>query len=261
MVRGAEARSPSSGTRASRVYLQAYRHTPTVTISASTRDDLLRFGLRGRIDVLPMAVNTEPLAELPAKRLEGHLLAIGRLTPSKRYDHAIRALAELRLSSPRATLTIVGDGPERERLERLARDLGVARAVRLAGRVDEAEKTRLLTDSDFLVGTSAREGWGLTVTEAAVRGTPAVVYDVPGFRDSVVHERTGLLVRRDSSALAGAIRRCVGDAALYERLRTQAWLVASELSWERTADAFEVAASQATEHGARFRSSAPSQAR
>ena len=71
-----------------------------------------------------MAVNTEAVAELPAKRLEGHLLAIGRLAPSKRYDHAIRALAELRRTHPRATLTIIGDGPERDRLERLARELG-----------------------------------------------------------------------------------------------------------------------------------------
>ena len=104
-----------------------------MTISESTRDDLLRLGVSARIDVLPMAVNTEAVAELPAKRLEGHLLAIGRLAPSKRYDHAIRALAELRRTHPRATLTIIGDGPERERLERLARELDLV-GCRTAGR-------------------------------------------------------------------------------------------------------------------------------
>ena len=223
------------------LYLQAYRSTPTVTISESTRDDLLQLGVGARIDVLPMAVNMEAVAELPAKRLEGHLLAIGRLAPSKRYDHSIRALAELCRTHPRATLTIIGDGPERERLERLARELGLAGAVRLAGRVDEDEKTRLLTESDLLVGTSAREGWGLTVTEAAVRGTPSVVYDVPGFRDSVVHERTGLLTQADPTSLAVAARRCLEDAPLYERLRTAAWGRAGELGWEHTVEAFDSA--------------------
>jgi glycosyltransferase involved in cell wall biosynthesis len=223
------------------LYLQAYRSTPTVTISESTRDDLLRLGSHARIDVMPMAVNTEPLAELPSKRLEGHLLAIGRLAPSKRYDHAIRALAELRRTHPAATLTIIGDGPERERLESLARELGIADAVALTGRVDEAEKTRLLTDSDVLVGTSAREGWGLTVTEAAVRGTPAVVYDVPGFRDSVVDGRTGLLAGETPRSLVHAIRPILDDRVLYDRLRAGARRQARMLDWDRTADAFEAA--------------------
>ncbi len=192
-----------------------------------------------------MAVNTEPVPELPPKRLEGHLVAIGRLAPSKRYDHAIEALALLRRSHPHATLTIVGNGRERDSLREHARRFGVTDAVTLAGGLSEPEKIELLTSSDLLVGTSAREGWGLTVTEAALRGTPAVVYDVPGFRDSVLHERTGLLTSPTPAALAESLSRCLDDPELYERLRRGARETAGRLSWELTTDGFEAAIREA----------------
>ena len=227
------------------LYLQAYRRVPTVTISESTLHDLQRLGLKGRIDVIPMAVNVEPVDELLPKRLEGHLIAVGRLAPSKRYDHAIDALAILRRMFSAATLTIVGDGSERGALERHALAAGVADAVRFAGAVDEQEKVRLLTEADVLVGCSAREGWGLTVTEAAIRGTVSVVYDIPGFRDSVVHERTGILTESTPSALAAGIASVVATSDVYERLRSSALASARELSWEKTVDAFEFAAEAA----------------
>ena len=227
------------------IYLQAYRRVPTVTISESTLHDLRRLGLKGRIDVIPMAVNVRPVEELRPKRLEGHLIAVGRLAPSKRYDHAIESLAILRRSYSAATLTIVGDGSERGALERHASAAGVAGAVHFTGAVDEDEKVRLLTDSDVLVGCSAREGWGLTVTEAAIRGTVSVVYDIPGFRDSVVHERTGILTEPTPAALAAGIASLLGSADSYERLRSSALARARELSWDKTADAFEVAAEAA----------------
>ena len=92
------------------LYLQAYRRTPTVTISGSTRDDLQRLGSRARIDVVPMAVNTPRVERVGPKALRGRLVAVGRLAPSKRYDDAIRALARLRRTHPGATLTIIGEG-------------------------------------------------------------------------------------------------------------------------------------------------------
>jgi glycosyltransferase involved in cell wall biosynthesis len=223
------------------VYLQAYRRTPAVTISPSSRDDLRRLGLRGTINVIPMAVNSVASTDLGPKSLEGRLLAIGRLTPSKRFDHAISALAELRRTHPSARLDIIGTGKERDRLLGHAADLGVSGAVTLHGRVDDDERDRLLTEADVVIGTSVREGWGLTVTEAAMRGTPAVVYDIPGFRDSVVADRTGVITAPSPAALAEGIARLIDDSPGYEAARVAALERASLLSWDRTADAFEAA--------------------
>jgi glycosyltransferase involved in cell wall biosynthesis len=80
----------------------------------------------------------------------------------------------------------------------------------------------MIDESDILVGSSVREGWGLTVTEAAARGVPAVVYDIPGFRDAVIHERTGLLVEPNAAALARGAARLLDDPELYDRLRAAA---------------------------------------
>jgi glycosyltransferase involved in cell wall biosynthesis len=222
-------------------YLALYRSVTTVTISASTRDDLRRLGIRAPIHVIPMAVSTPLLRELPPKDVSGRLVAVGRLVPSKRFDHAIRALAEVRRAVGSATLTIVGEGPERASLEHLSAELGLRDAVRLTGRVPEREKIEILQASDLLVACSAREGWGLIVTEAARLGTPAVAYDVPGLRDSIVSNRTGVLTNGSPAAVAAAVTQVLQSPVLYSQLRERAWRRWQELSWERTAAAFETA--------------------
>jgi glycosyltransferase involved in cell wall biosynthesis len=227
------------------ISLWPYRTVPVLTISESTRDDLRRLGLRGAIDVMPMAVDTAGVEELGPRPLEGRLVAVGRLTPSKRYDDAIQALAVLRESHPCATLTIAGEGRDRERLERLAGELGLDGAVRLPGSISQEEKTALLTEADVLVGCSVREGWGLTVTEAARRGTPAVTYDIPGFRDSVADGQTGILTPPKPRALARTVARLLDDGALYHRLRREAWQRSLTLDWDETAAVCEDAIARA----------------
>ena len=221
------------------VYLRTYRGCDAITISRSSRDDLRGLGLRHAITIAPMAVDASRVGELGSRSRVGRLLAIGRLAPSKRYDHAIEALLQVRRDHPAASLTLVGDGRERASLEELARSLGLADAVNFAGRVSEVEKVRLIDEADILVGTSAREGWGLTVTEAAARGTASVVYDIPGFRDAVVDGRTGLVVPASPAALAQAVSGLLDDPERFDFLRRNAWQSAVGLSYDATADAFE----------------------
>jgi glycosyltransferase involved in cell wall biosynthesis len=242
----------SIGYLAEPLYLRAYRNVPKITISRSTCDDLRRLGLKGPIHVISPAASTEVVdAERSRKTLHGRLASIGRLVPSKRADHLIRALAELRRTLPSATLTLVGEGPERGRLEQLARALNVADAVSFAGRLSEHGKVEVLRAADLLVGCSVREGWGLTVTEAARLGTPAVVYDVPGFRDSIVGGRTGVLTRCSPAALGRAVGELLADPARYEQLRLSAWRHAQGPSWDQTARSFErVLVSSAAQRGA-----------
>ena len=235
----------AAGFVAEPLYLQAYRRCDAVTISASTRDDLRRVGLGGTISIAPMVADVERLAVLGEKGRTGALVAVGRLTPSKRYDHAISALVRLRLRYPAATLTLIGDGRSRQELERTAEAAGVAEVVHFLGRISEAEKIAILTASDALVGTSVREGWGLTVSEAAARGTPSVAYDIPGFRDSVVDARTGLLVQPRPEALADGIARLLDDRELYDRLRMEAWRSGEPQTHTGTIGTFERALERA----------------
>jgi glycosyltransferase involved in cell wall biosynthesis len=223
------------------LYLSLYRRTPAVTISPSTRDDLRALGHRAEIAIIPMAPSTTPLERLEPKPPDARLVCIGRLTPSKRVDHAVRALALLRRLRPDARLTVVGDGEELPALRALASSLDIGEAVDLVGRVSEDEKIRVLRQSHVVVVCSVREGWGLTVTEGASQGTPAVAYDIPGVRDAIVDGRTGLLTDRNPEALASSVARLLDDQDLYDRLRESAWREASTLTWGRTAAMFSAA--------------------
>jgi glycosyltransferase involved in cell wall biosynthesis len=231
------------------LYLRAYRDVPAVTISRSTRDDLVGLGHVAAVDVVPMGVVEPPLAELSPKRPTGRLLIVGRLAPSKRVIHAVRALPVLQRFMPSATLTIVGDGRDRGRLERETADLGVAGAVTFTGAVSASSKTELMRQHDLLVACAAREGWGLTVTEAARQGTPAVAYDAPGLRDAIVDGRTGLLSAHAPEALALKAQELLRDEAVYQRIRAAAWAAASPLSWDATAVGFERALERAALNG------------
>ena len=89
---------------------------------------------------------------------------------------------------------------------------------------------------------SPKEGWGITVVEAGACGTPSLASDSPGLRDSVRHELTGYLVPHgDAGALAERMLQLAADPALVERLGAEARRFAEAHSWDRTADATEVA--------------------
>jgi glycosyltransferase involved in cell wall biosynthesis len=133
-------------------------------------------------------------------------------------------------------LYVAGGGDERyvASLRRRAAPLG--NHVKFLGRVSDAERTELLRGASLLWMTSVREGWGLVVTEAAAHGTPAVVFDVPGLRDSVRHEVTGLVVERNAEALARGSQIVLNDLETF----AQAALADSRTyDWEKTAAAFE----------------------
>ena len=214
-------------------WLKNYVDFPTVTVSESTRRDLLGLGFK-RVFVVPEGLSFEPLSVVPEKEGFPVVVFVGRLKRAKRPDHAVEAFRLVRKRFPGAELWVVGDGPFRRGLERLACD-----GVRFFGRVSEAVKRGLLCRAWVLVHSSVREGWGLNVLEAAACGTPCVGYDVGGLRDSVRDGETGLLAESgDVRDLASKIVRVLEDEALRERLSRNCLKYARRFSWDRTAEEF-----------------------
>lgn len=214
-----------------------YRRTPTLTISRSTQRELQRLGVPVA-GVVPMASHAEPLAQLGESGDGCRVVIVGRLTPAKFVEEGIAAFARIRESLPCARLDVVGDGDPayRRRLEDLVAAQRIGGVV-FHGRVSEERKTELLRAADVHLFTSHREGWGLTVTEAAAMGTPTVAYDVPGVRDSVGDPRL-LVPRGDAGALGARAVSLLRDPDAYEDVRRQAWERTRGLSWDRTADRF-----------------------
>jgi glycosyltransferase involved in cell wall biosynthesis len=221
------------------LYLRVYRRTKAITISASTRDELAGLGLRpAAIDIIPMANTFASSAELAPKVGPLRVIVVGRLEPAKHVEEAIDAFAALQERVPEAALDIAGSGAPayRAQLEEQIARLGL-RDVTFHGRVDEGVKHELMAAAHVHVFCSHREGWGLTVTEAAALGTPSAGYDVPGVRDSIGDVRL-LAPRGDAEAIATRIVGLHGDPELYESVRHEAWERTRSLSYEHTTDAF-----------------------
>src|SRR5258706_15977873 len=200
--------------------------------SASPRDDLVARGVaRERITMIPNGLDHEHYTPgpMPPGRT---ILSLGRVEPYKRIDIAVAAMAKVVDRVPDARLVIVGRGDALPGLERQVAKLGLERTVEFRGFVSEEEKVALYRGARVFVNPSEKEGWGLTILEANACGTPAVASDVPGLRDSVRHEQTGLLVPHgDVAACADAITRILRDEDEWRRLRRGALAWAAGFRW------------------------------
>ena len=228
---------------AERLIPRAYRRAWFHAISESTRDDLARRGVpRERIEVIHPGVDAAwytPDAGVPRTR-EPTFLYVGRLKRYKGVEIALRALAVARQTRADLLLDVAGQGDDRGRLERLARQLGLGTGAHFLGFVSDEEKRRLLRRSWGVVLASPKEGWGISNVEAAACGTPAIASDSPGLRESVRHGETGFLVPHgDVRALADRMLALAADPALVSRLGVGARAFAERLSWEHAAEATE----------------------
>jgi glycosyltransferase involved in cell wall biosynthesis len=214
---------------------RVYRGSRFVVISESTRDDLIRRGVPSEcVTVVHCGLDHDTYRADPAtaKAARPTILFVGRLRRYKGVDWLLRSLPAVRARVPAARLEVVGDGPDRARLESLARRLGVDASVEFAGFLPRAEKARRMREAWVLVQPSPKEGWGLTVVEAGACGTAVVAADSPGLRDSVRKGETGLLVPfGDARALADALNTVLTNREERERLACGGRAWAERFSW------------------------------
>ena len=219
----------------SRIAPPLYRRVPVLTLSESSRQELIEYmRLRpDRVTVVPPGV--EPKFT-PGGEKNPHplILTVGRLMPAKRFDDMIRIAAAARERVADLELVVIGDGYERENLENLVRSLDAESWVRMPGRVTDEELLDLYRSAWAVTSASIAEGWGMTLTEAAACGTPAVATKIAGHQDSVVHDRTGLLA--DSMAeFTEQLVAILEDAELRDRLSEGARKHAAAFTWDATA--------------------------
>ena len=141
--------------------------------------------------------------------------------------------------------TLAGIGGTRS--ARQIRAAGATDWLRLPGRVDDAALLDYYRRAWVLTSASAREGWGMTITEAAACGTPSVVSNIAGHTDAVADGLSGLLV--EPGDLAGALNRVLSDQGLRDRLSAGALAHAATFTWANTARrTFAALAQEAAKH-------------
>ena len=188
-----------------------------VTVSAALAEGLGKLGIeRERVSVLRNGVDltlfrpgdrANHRAELGLKGLV--LLSVGNLVPIKGHELTIEALTYL----PEARLLIVGDGPERDSLQKLAKSLSVADRISFLGSMPQDALPSIYAAADVLVLASRHEGWPNVLLEAMACGTPVVVSNIPGMSEIVKSPAVGRLVaERTPRGFAHSVRQIVHDA-------------------------------------------------
>ncbi len=181
---------------------------------------------RSRFNGVGRARDPEPL-----------LVAVGRLAETKGFDLAVEALAVLARRGIRPRVMFVGDGPERPRLERLAREGGVAPQVEIRGWIAQTEllplyrRAWLLLAPSRVLANGRRDGIPNVIVEALAMGLPCVGARAAGLEEAIVHGETGWLVPpEDPVALADAIEALIREPARIDRM--------SDAARSSVADAF-----------------------
>ena len=213
-------------------WLKNYVDIPTITVSQSTRQDLIELGFKN-VTIIPEGLSIKPLSVVAEKEDEPTLIFVGRMGHAKRPDHVIEAFAYIRKRIPDAKLWMVGDGAMRKKLEDKKVD-----GVTFFGYVDGERKRELMSKAHAILVPGIREGWGLVVTEANAMGTPAVGYDVHGLRDSIRDGETGVLCEAKPEMMAAQMVELLEDKRMWDRLSENALVWAGEFDWERSAEEF-----------------------
>jgi glycosyltransferase involved in cell wall biosynthesis len=221
----------------SRLAPPLYRRTPIVTLSASSREEIVELlGLpAGNVTVVPPGVDRR-FSPGGQRSVDPLVVAVGRLVPVKRLGMLVDALQEVRRRHPRLRVVIAGEGYERDTVADQIAAHDAADWISLPGRVDDDELVALYRQAWVVASASAREGWGMTLTEAAACGTPAVASRIAGHRDAVVDGHSGMLFD-DEKGLVDHLDRLLADPLLRHRLSRGALAQVSRHTWDHTARA------------------------
>jgi glycosyltransferase involved in cell wall biosynthesis len=214
----------------------ARRATAVVAVGDQSAREIERL-LRLPTDSVQTIRNGVPdvhLADAPDLGERPVIGSVGRLDPEKGFETVVRALPGLPVKA-----VVVGDGPDRARLEELAAELGVGDRFIVTGWEENAR--RYLDSFTVFCLPSRSESFPLTIVEAMLAGLPVVATDVGSVSEAVRHGETGFLVRPDDPEdLAGALARLLDDDALREQMGRRGRALAQErFTSERMVEAFE----------------------
>jgi glycosyltransferase involved in cell wall biosynthesis len=223
----------------SRLATRVNHDCPYVAVSEVTKAELATMGVEPERTTVVYNGTPPPLDTTVQRAAVPTVVVLGRVVPHKRVEIALRAVAELRDRWPDLHCDVAGDGYWMPHLRALVTELGLEDAVTLHGRVSEQTKADLLAHAWVHAVPSLKEGWGLSVMEAATHGTPSLAFrDAGGLAESVQDGRTGLLVDHEPAFVA-ALDRLIGDDGLRTQLGQQARTRAADFSWASTTSAFE----------------------
>ena len=209
---------------------------PSETIKASLTDS---YGITDRVTVMPTGIDLTPYRKADGtavrakhgwKKDQRIILSMGRLANVKNWPLLIDAAQIVLAKHPDVRFALIGDGPERDSLEKQVKKLAIADRFEFVGRIPYEDVPSYLKAGDLFVYASTTETQGLVTLEALAAGLPVVAVDASGTNETVEDGVDGLLTANDHQALAEAIDRVLSDETLYHELQLAAKAKAE--SWD-----------------------------
>jgi glycosyltransferase involved in cell wall biosynthesis len=210
-----------------------------ITVSESTKRELVSFGFSDKkIYIISEGIEMSKLENLESvKKFElPTMLAFGSIRPMKRTLDIVKAFELVKKELPMVQLILAGDasGKYGEKVLQYICESEYRSSVIIFGKVLQEKKIELMSRAHVLCVSSVKEGWGLVVSESNSQGTPAVVYDVDGLRDSVRHGETGTVCPESPKFLANAVLELLKERGKYEKIRKNAYEWSKMITFEQS---------------------------
>lgn len=225
-------------------FLQAITNKKCITISESSKKDLIRFGFKeNNISIISMGIDISPIQDLVdiEKFSDPTILYFGAMRDMKRSLDVVKAFEVAKESVSDLKLKMAGStsGKYAQKVLGYVSNSKYSYDIEVLGKVSQEEKVEIMQKSHVICVTSIKEGWGLIVTEANSQGTPACVYDADGLRDSTKDGVTGLVSENGKPGeLAKNVVKLLKDKDLYRDLQINAYEWSKEITFEKCYEDF-----------------------
>lgn len=214
-----------------------------VAVSQFTSSRVERLGLGNRpIEVVPNGIEYALIRSIPPQGAESDVMYMGRLIEHKNVSTLLEAVRLLVNQLPGLRCSIVGDGPDREKLAGYSSALGLDGNVAFWGFIpSQRDLFALMKRSKLFVFPSTREGFGLSVVEAQACGLPAVVVNAPDSAStSLIRDGgNGLVCDNDARSLAAAVGDLLGNPSRREKMAEEALAQAARYDWSNVVERIE----------------------
>lgn len=225
-----------------------YKKTRFLCYSNSTKQDLISLGiLEKNIYIFPIGIDHTRYEKRGKKSKYPLFVFVGRISKMKRVDVCIKAVCKVAEKHSTSKFFIVGNGPQENYLEKLVRSLKISDNIFFINkdnffidRIKKDIKIELMQKAWALILPSVKEGWGLVVTEAGACGTPAIVSNVTGLKDSVINNKTGIILSKHPTEyeLSSAIIKIIENKKFREKISKGAVNYAQKFTWDKCYEEF-----------------------
>lgn len=215
------------------IFKTFYKKIPFMTVSDSTKNDLIDWGIpENNISVVQNGF-TFPNYPRQRKETKKTVIYLGALSKDKGIEDALEAFKNIFKFKKDYQFWVAGKGESHylKYLKKKTRLFGIDKVTKFFGFVNEKKKYELLARAHILINPSIREGWGFVVIEAASQGTPTVAYNVAGLKDSVVDGKTGLLCDPNPKDCAQKIMDLLDNQSVLANLSGNCIRRSRKFSW------------------------------